>query len=248
MNTITVFKSAVLLAVCALGMQTASAQSQSDAVQLFPSLIRANVTTNRFTIQSGSDGAESYIQFNPKSDWDDTSKGTIVYVSATNTARQDGIAHDFLTRRLSDTDWTSRLIIRQNGQVQIGSQKPNTLHADYKLSVDGKLVAKSIYVTNPTTWADFVFEPTYKRMSLPALETYLLVNKHLPAVPSAKEVEANGYSVNEMDAKLLQSIEELTLHVIELSKQNEQMRQQNVALQADVAELKTKVTQAVKRK
>jgi hypothetical protein len=86
------------------------------------------------------------------------------------------------------------------------------------------VVAKSVYVTTPNAWADFVFEPSYKPMGLAALEGYLLKNKHLPHIPSAKEVEANGYNVTEMDAKLLQTVEELTLQVIELGKQNQQLQ------------------------
>jgi len=61
-------------------------------------------------------------------------------------------------------------------------------------------------------------------MSLLKLEAYLQQNKHLPTIPSASEVEAKGYSVTEMDAKLLQTIEELTLHVIELSKQVKELQ------------------------
>jgi hypothetical protein len=109
------------------------------------------------------------------------------------------------------------------GKVKMGS-RISQAHPDYRLSVEGKLVTQSIYVTNPTTWADFVFEPSYKLMPLPALENYLLTNKHLPYIPSAKEVETNGYNVAEMDAKLLRTVEELTLQVIALSKQVEEMK------------------------
>ena len=115
--------------------------------------------------------------------------------------------------------------------VKIGAMAPTGTHADYALSVDGKVVAKSVYVT-AQSWADFVFEPTYQRLTLPALEQYVQTNKHLPHVPSAKEVETNGYGLGEMDAKLLQSVEELTLHVIELGKQNAQMRAELSELRA----------------
>lgn len=129
---------------------------------------------------------------------------------------------------------TNLLKVLRNGQMRIGLQAPSTAHSDYKLAVDGKLVAKSIYVTAPSTWADFVFEPSYTYMQLPALENYLATNKHLPNMPSAAEVETNGYNLNEMDAKLLQNVEEITLRLIELSKQNE-------ALQAKVADLQAQV-------
>jgi len=74
-------------------------------------------------------------------------------------------------------------VLNETGQLKVGQQVPSTQHGDYRLSVDGKLVAKSIYVTNPNTWADFVFASTHQRLSLPELETYLHVNRHLLAVP-----------------------------------------------------------------
>jgi hypothetical protein len=116
-----------------------------------------------------------------------------------------------------------KMQISPTGQVLIGKTTPTT-QTDYKLAVDGKLVAQSIQVTNPNTWADYVFAPTYKVMPLPELETYLRTNKHLPYIPSAKEVEAKGYDVAEMDANLLRTVEELTLQVIELRKQVEQLK------------------------
>ena len=125
-------------------------------------------------------------------------------------------------------------------QVQIGLSAPpvNTTHNDYRLAVDGKLVAKSIFVTQlAANWPDFVFAPSYAQQSLPELEAYLKQNRHLPAVPSAAEVEKDGIDVASMNAKLLQSLEELTLHVIALGKQNAQ-------LQAEVAALAAKVNPA----
>ncbi|MBR7721909.1 hypothetical protein KCG47_15745 [Microvirga sp. SRT04] len=121
------------------------------------------------------------------------------------------------------------------GRVQIGRYEP-TYHPDYRLAVDGKLVAQSIFVTQVNNWADFVFAPTYALQPLPELEAYLKQNRHLPAIPSAAEVEKNGIDVGEMNARLLQSLEELTLHVIELNKQN-------ARLQAEVAALAAKMNQ-----
>lgn len=129
----------------------------------------------------------------------------------------------------------SRMEISPTGQVRIGLTAPTGTYADYMLSVDGKFVSKSVYVTSAANWADFVFEPSYEPMALPTLENYLLKNKHLPYIPSAKEVETNGYNVAEMDAKLLQTVEELTLQVIALGKQNESLQAKVSALQAQVA-------------
>ncbi|MDO7848568.1 hypothetical protein Q5H92_19530 [Hymenobacter sp. M29] len=127
-----------------------------------------------------------------------------------------------------------RLRISPDGKVQIGrgltSASPH--YANYKLAVDGKLVAQSVYVMSATDWADFVFEPTYRLMPLPELERYLQLNKHLPTIPSAGEVQANGIDVGTMQARLLQQLEELTLRVIELDKQNQRLQAEITALAA----------------
>ena len=112
----------------------------------------------------------------------------------------------------------------------------NILANGYTMVVNGKLGAKEIWCSNPSNsvWPDYVFEPTYALPSLADVEKFIIANKHLPAVPSAKEVEKNGISLGEMDATLLKKVEELTLYLIELKKQNE-------TLAAEVAELKTTI-------
>ncbi len=106
------------------------------------------------------------------------------------------------------------------GRVGIGTDSP---HSAYKLSVNGKIRAKEIVVESG--WADFVFEKNYKLMPLEEVEAYIYAHKHLPDVPSAKEVEENGVSVGEIEAKLLQKVEELTLYLIELKKENAALAQ-----------------------
>ena len=102
------------------------------------------------------------------------------------------------------------------------------------MAIDGKLVAKSIFVTQAPAWADFVFAPSYVLQPLPELEAYLKLHRHLPAIPSAAEVEKNGLDLAGLNAKLLQSLEELTLHVIELGKQNARLQTEVAALAARV--------------
>ncbi|RTQ49179.1 hypothetical protein EJV47_13610 [Hymenobacter gummosus] len=126
----------------------------------------------------------------------------------------------------------SRLKIHPDGRVQIG-RGPTTASphfANYRLAVDGKLVAQSIHVVGPVDWADFVFAPTYRLLPLPELERYLQQHRHLPGIPTAQEVEAQGVDLAAMQAKLLQQVEELTLRVIELDKQNQQLRSEVKAL------------------
>ena len=95
----------------------------------------------------------------------------------------------------------------------------------FECSQAGVVKAKSVRVTLDG-WSDFVFDDGYYMPSLSELEHFITNNRHLPDIPSAKEVEAGGIDLGEMNAKLLQKVEELTLYVIDLQKQINEMKQQ----------------------
>lgn len=88
---------------------------------------------------------------------------------------------------------------------------------DALLTVNGKIVSKSMFVTQQN-WADFVFENDYKLPTLTEIESYYKANKHLPNIPSAKEVAENGIDLGEMNKLLLQKIEELTILMVQQEK------------------------------
>ena len=111
-----------------------------------------------------------------------------------------------------------------NHRVGIGNNI-SEIPAGYRLAVDGKIRCREVRVTN-SGWADFVFEDDYQLPSLSEVEQFIKTNKHLPDVPSASEVLENGTDLGEIDAILLQKIEELTLYMIELKKENEEMKAQ----------------------
>jgi hypothetical protein len=93
---------------------------------------------------------------------------------------------------------------------------------DYKLAVNGVIGCKELKVEISSaiwSWPDFVFKPDYNLPSLTDIESFIDQNGHLPGVPSAEYVKRNGISVGEMQATLLQKIEELTLLMIEQQKQ-----------------------------
>ncbi len=75
------------------------------------------------------------------------------------------------------------------------------------------------------SWPDYVFKDDYKLSSLAEVEEYIEENKHLPNVPSEEEVLKDGINLGEMDAILLRKIEELTLYMIDLKKENKELRQ-----------------------
>lgn len=105
-----------------------------------------------------------------------------------------------------------KFTVENNGALGIGT---STLD-DYMLAVNGKIRAKEIKVE--TGWSDFVFDSDYKLSDLKEVELFINKNNHLPDIPSAKEIEKNGINLGEMDAKLLQKIEELTLYTIKQQK------------------------------
>ncbi|MDL5046817.1 hypothetical protein QQ054_12325 [Oscillatoria amoena NRMC-F 0135] len=111
--------------------------------------------------------------------------------------------------------WTtagSNSYFNLSGNVGIGSMNPDT-----KLVVNGTVKCKEVRVTLAIP-ADYVFEDDYELMSLSEIEKYIRAYKHLPGVPSAKQIIAEGWAVGDMGNKLLEKIEELTLHLIELKK------------------------------
>ena len=122
---------------------------------------------------------------------------------------------------------TERMRIESNGNVLIG--KTSQSNTSYKLDVAGKVRADEIVVN--TTGADYVFEEDYKLKSLDEVETFINQNKHLSGIPSAAEMQAQGMSVGELNTKLLEKIEELTLHTINQQKEIEQLKAEKASLQ-----------------
>jgi hypothetical protein len=150
-----------------------------------------------------------------------TEKGLVIKDGAYNSA------NDF---EIQSNGGTMKFVVNDDGYVGIGTANPT-----HTLSVNGTIRAKEVIVN--TGWSDFVFEKDYKLMPFHSLEKYIKDNKHLPDIPFASEVENNGISIGEMDSKLLQKIEELTLYMIELNKKVENLQNENNALREQVNEI-----------
>jgi hypothetical protein len=101
----------------------------------------------------------------------------------------------------------------------------------YSVSVDGRIMAEEVTVQNSTSWPDYVFESNYQLMPLDELERSIAQHKHLPNIPAAAEVEKNGITLGEMNRKLMEKVEELTLYIIELNKKNEALAKKVQALE-----------------
>ncbi|WP_245869868.1 hypothetical protein [Pedobacter ginsengisoli] len=119
------------------------------------------------------------------------------------------------------------------GKVGIKTANPG----DYDLAVNGKIRSKEVKV-EAANWPDYVFQNGYKSMPLPELKKFIATNKHLPEIPSAKEVELKGVSLGEMNKLLVKKIEELTLMFIDQYEQSKKQSEQINELKSEIANLK----------
>ncbi|WP_299158702.1 hypothetical protein [uncultured Tenacibaculum sp.] len=126
-----------------------------------------------------------------------------------------------------------------DGNVGIGT----TDTKGFKLGVNGKIATTEVKVATYANWADFVFEKEYNLQTLNEVEKHIKEKGHLKDIPSAAEVKKEGFFLGEMDAKLLQKIEELTLYTIQQEKkikaQEEKMNLQDKKIKKQEGELKS---------
>jgi len=141
-----------------------------------------------------------------------TMAGASILIPGNSQPNQGGIV--FYTNQpasvIEDSNFNGSMsmIIKNDGNIGIGTTTPRE-----KLSVNGKIRAQEIKV-EAAPWPDYVFTKDYKLPPLDETEKHIKEKGHLPGIPSAEEVKANGINIGEMNAKLLQKIEELTLHLI----------------------------------
>lgn len=106
------------------------------------------------------------------------------------------------------------------------------------LQVDGTIETTKVKVTaTPGSFPDYVFSKNYKLNTLKEVEEFIQENGHLPNMPTAKEVEANGQDLGLIQQKLLEKIEELTLHTIDQNKRIESLIKINALTQKRLEEL-----------
>ena len=122
-----------------------------------------------------------------------------------------------------------------NAKVGVGTTTP-----DEKLTVKGKIHAEEVKVDLSVPGPDYVFEADYDLLSLEEIEAYIQSEKHLPEIPTAKEMESNGVELGGMNMLLLKKIEELTLHVISINKRQHLLIHENTNLKEEIKSLKNK--------
>ena len=182
-----------------------------------------NGATAGYVMQSDANGNASWVSaaYVTSGLWTLATNGTDIY--NTNTGKI-GIGTNAPQATL-DVQGTVRIGDLTNSAFTI--QNPSAA-GGYSLYVQYGILTERVKValTAGGNWSDYVFDKDYKLASLSEVETFIKKNKHLPGVPSADEVCDEGIDMAQMDATLLKKIEELTLYVLELKKENEDIKKQ----------------------
>jgi len=133
------------------------------------------------------------------------------------------------------TNNESRIFVAADGNVGIGTT--NVTDPDYRLSVQGNVRVRKIRV-DQNQWADYVFESDYPLRPLEEVEAFINKNKHLPEVPTAKDVAREGIDLGDNQVLLLKKIEELTLYLLQQNKEIASLKQTVEQQQQQIEALK----------
>ena len=211
-------------------------------------LYNGNITGNQFTLKTsngrigiGTDSPAYKLDVNGslRSNGFHTASG-VLYIRPQNSTNEGGhlqwqransgqgnwnMDHYNGNLRIYMSGGNTSHYFHSNGNVGLGTSSP-----DYRLDVNGAIRAKEFFVE--TGWSDFVFEDDYQLPSLDEVEAHIADYGHLPGVPSAAEIQANGLEMGQAQTIMMQKIEELTLYVLEAKKENESLRARVLELEA----------------
>jgi hypothetical protein len=128
--------------------------------------------------------------------------------------------------RIGDGDFSTSLRLGVTGDAIVtGNLRVGLapLPSGYSFGVDGKIICTELLVRLVPSWPDYVFDKGYKLRNIYELDNFINTNKHLPGIPKAAEV-AKGLSVGEMQKLQMEKIEELTLYIIQLKRELDELR------------------------
>ena len=183
--------------------------------QFIPSIVGFHESDNRLALR---------LTASTSSSEDNGNNPLMVFDSRVNNS---GTQSTISTRPLFQ--WSNysdaKMTMLPNGSLGLGT----TATGSHRLAVEGSIGAREIKV-EATGWSDFVFYDDYILPTLEEVENHIKVKGHLKDIPSAKEVEKNGIYLGEMDSKLLQKIEELTLYTIQQEKKINKLEKENESL------------------
>ena len=128
--------------------------------------------------------------------------------------------------------------INYNSSVGIGTDANHPIDTTFKLSVNGEV--RAIAITVESDWADYVFDESYSLRPLEEVARFIGKNKHLPDMPSAQTIRDQGLDLGDMQTKMMAKIEELTLYLIEMERENDALKTKMEGLEKQVKNHKSK--------
>ncbi len=191
--------------------------------------VRMAITNTGYVgIGTGNPGTSLHIPFGEEVNYNDDGHLMIGSASAPNLimdeneilARSNGSASPLY---IQYDGGDVLLCALENGGVGIGVGAGN-IPSGYLLAVDGKVISEEVRVEMSGTWPDYVFAPEYLLMPLDELEQSISTHRHLPNIPSADEVESGGQMLGDLQRRMIEKIEELTLYTIHQQKEIEVLK------------------------
>lgn len=186
-------------------------------------------TEGNLIINSGhpnTNSPESSVYLNYAQDYGGGTGGVKIY--------DGGTANHVDLKMITTSELPGTFLINPSGgKVVISDNTIPATPGDYRLYVTGGILSQKFKaaVTTSTQWSDYVFDKNYKLKTLEEVEQYILANKHLPNIPSSEEIiKDGGIDLAQMQAKQMEKIEELTLYLIEMKKEIEDLKKQNKEL------------------
>lgn len=139
-------------------------------------------------------------------------------------------ADRFLVDALGVAAFNNNVVMTANAFIN-GNARAGTLNvgtslntAGYIVRIGGKMICEEVKVKLISSgWPDYVFSDKYKLPTLQELQSFIQKNKHLPNIPSAAEVEKEGIDLGDMQKRMMEKIEELTLYILQLEKKNQEL-------------------------
>ncbi|MDD6209949.1 MAG: hypothetical protein PUB21_05015 [Bacteroidales bacterium] len=209
--------------------------------------IGTNSPTEKLVLYNGT-ALQTVTQYANASTGLGNDKGFLVGIEA---AGNGFVFHRNNTFIKFGTNGVEHMRILGNGNIGIGTTAPTKkleVNGDIKAgkvtatgaTVQGTIEAEKVIITKNVTGADFVFAPDYKLPELQTVEEHIKEKQHLPEIPSAAEMVEKGVDMAELNIKLLQKVEELTLYIIDQNKRIEKQNQDITSLMEEVNSLKSK--------
>ena len=124
---------------------------------------------------------------------------------------------------------------------RVGIDGDDIVDINGNLDISGNLTITGQCTEADGACADYVFQPDYELRSLEELESFIKENRHLPNVPSAKQMTENGVNIAHMSGRLLEKVEELTLYTLQQQRTISLMEQHNAELGKTITALNSRI-------